>query len=70
MSATHYSEFFKLVAGGGEHRPYSYQERLAGGDGGCTCESMLIDIPTGMGKTNNIILSNLLSKIELNNTPR
>lgn len=31
--------------------PYNYQRRLAGGDEGHPCESQLISIATGLGKT-------------------
>ena len=43
---------FKLFFGGATgNSPYDYQARLAGGDGGVPCESQLISIPTGLGKT-------------------
>lgn len=37
--------------------PYDYQRRLAGGDAGRPCESQLISIPTGLGKTAAIALA-------------
>jgi hypothetical protein len=40
--------FFEGVTG---NAPYDYQARLAGGDDGVRCESQLISIPTGLGKT-------------------
>ena len=40
--------FFEGATG---HAPYDYQTRLAGGDDGVRCESQLISIPTGLGKT-------------------
>jgi ERCC4-related helicase len=35
--------------------PYDYQRRLAGGDAGRACESQLISIPTGLGKTSAVV---------------
>lgn len=43
-----FDEFFKAATG---NTPYNYQSRLAGGDAGRPCESQLISIPTGLGKT-------------------
>ena len=43
-----FKPFFKGATG---HAPYDYQTRLAGRDGGVPCESQLISIPTGLGKT-------------------
>jgi CRISPR-associated endonuclease/helicase Cas3 len=43
-----FSPFFERATG---NAPYDYQARLAGGDGGVRCESRLISIPTGLGKT-------------------
>lgn len=51
-----FSPFFRAATG---HTPYDYQCRLAcgeqsrtaGGDAGRPCESQLISIPTGLGKT-------------------
>jgi hypothetical protein len=40
--------FFEGATG---NAPYDYQARLAGGDDGVRCESQLISIPTGLGKT-------------------
>jgi CRISPR-associated endonuclease/helicase Cas3 len=36
---------------------FDYQRRLAGNDSGATCESKLIDIPTGLGKTAAVVLA-------------
>ena len=55
MPAT-YDDFFRTATG---NAPYDYQRRLAcgehgrtaGGDSGRPCESQLISIPTGLGKT-------------------
>lgn len=51
-----FSPFFRAATG---NMPYDYQRRLAygelgrtaGGDAGRPCESQLISIPTGLGKT-------------------
>lgn len=56
-----YSEFFK-AATGHEHSPYSWQERLATSE---TCESRLIDIPTGLGKTAGVVLAWLWNRLKV-----
>ena len=67
MSANRYSQFFK-IATGGECDPYPYQERLAGSDEGRShCESLLIDIPTGMGKTAAVTIAWLWNRVVLKN---
>jgi len=43
-----FKPFFEDATG---NAPYDYQARLAGGDDGVRCESQLISIPTGLGKT-------------------
>lgn len=43
--------------------PYDYQVRLAGGDEGRACESLLIDVPTGLGKTAAVVLAWLWNRI-------
>jgi Reverse gyrase len=43
-----FEDFFRSATG---NKPYAYQSRLAGGDSGRACESLLINIPTGLGKT-------------------
>lgn len=40
--------FFQTATG---NAPYAYQRRLDGDTAGCPCESQLINIPTGLGKT-------------------
>jgi hypothetical protein len=59
MSDTNYAAFFK-TATGGSHLPYDYQSRLALGQDdlpntGAACHSRLINIPTGLGKTADLI---------------
>ena len=55
-------------------RPYEYQVQLACGDhgmrsaddrrsNGSTCESMLIDVPTGFGKTSAVVLAWLWNRV-------
>jgi CRISPR-associated endonuclease/helicase Cas3 len=41
----------------GKPAPFDYQRRLAGGNAGGACNSQLISIPTGLGKTAAIIVS-------------
>lgn len=43
-----FDEFFHRATG---NAPYAYQRRLAGDTSGRSCESQLISIPTGLGKT-------------------
>lgn len=43
--------------------PYDYQRRLAGGDAGRSCESQLIAIPTGLGKTAAVVLAWLWNRV-------
>ena len=70
MTDPDFKEFFKQVAGGQkEHEPYPYQKRLAGAaednKGGRSCESLLIDIPTGMGKTAAVVMAWLWNRVIL-----
>lgn len=53
MSASHDAFFATATTPPGEspRSPYNYQRRLAGGDEGHPCESQLISLPTGLGKT-------------------
>ncbi len=73
MSSTSYTKFFKTVAGSGEFTPYPYQVRLASGGSGdetkgsAECESLLIDIPTGMGKTAAVTMAWLWNRVILKN---
>lgn len=53
-----YSDYFKTATG---HQPYAYQQRLAESD----CESRLISIPTGLGKTAAVILAWLWNRAHL-----
>ena len=52
--------FFKAASG---HAPYDYQRRLAGGDVGRACESQLINVPTGLGKTAAVVLAWLWNRL-------
>ncbi|MEX2043898.1 MAG: DEAD/DEAH box helicase, partial [Opitutus sp.] len=45
------------------HRPYDYQRRLAGDTDGRPCESQLISIPTGLGKTAAVVLAWLWNRV-------
>lgn len=51
-----FDDFFKAATGHAAG-PFDYQRRLAGDDTGCPCESKLINIPTGLGKTVAVVLA-------------
>ncbi len=53
--------FFHTATG---NEPYEYQIRLAGSDDGCSCESLLINIPTGLGKTAAVVLAWLWNRVQ------
>jgi len=55
-----FDQLFEAATG---HAPYEYQRRLAGGDGGRPCESQLINIPTGLGKTAAVVLARLWNRL-------
>lgn len=57
-----FEQFFK-AATGHEQGPFDYQSRLAGGDGVAPCQSLLINIPTGLGKTAGVVLSWLWNRL-------
>ena len=59
-----YRDFFNSATG---NEPYDYQSRLAGGDSGASCESKLINIPTGLGKTAAVLLAWLWNRVHLQN---
>jgi CRISPR-associated endonuclease/helicase Cas3 len=58
--------FRPFFGGATGHAPYDYQARLAGGDDGVPCESQLISIPTGLGKTAAVVLAWLWNRVHLN----
>ena len=60
-----FKPFFEGATG---NAPYDYQARLAGGDDGVRCESQLISIPTGLGKTAAVVLAWLWNRVHLNRT--
>jgi len=63
MRASRYSELFEHPT---EFLPNPYQERLAGGNGGLPCESLLIDAPTtGTRKTAAAVLAWLWNRVML-----
>jgi CRISPR-associated endonuclease/helicase Cas3 len=49
-----FEQFFEAAT---RHASYDYQRRLAGGDAGRPCESQLINVPTGLGKTAAVVLA-------------
>ena len=59
-----FEQLFEAATG---HAPYDYQRRLAGGDAGCPCESQLINVPTGLGKTAAVVLAWLWNRIQVGN---
>jgi CRISPR-associated endonuclease/helicase Cas3 len=59
-----FQHFFRSASG---HPPYDYQSRLAGSNSGTTCNSQLINIPTGLGKTASVILAWLWNRIQIQN---
>lgn len=61
-----FEAFFHAATG---NTPYAYQRRLACGELGQTaCESQLINIPTGLGKTAAVVLAWLWNRIAHPNT--
>jgi len=52
-----FSEFFQTATG---HEPYAWQIRLAEKP---ECQSRLIDIPTGLGKTAGVVLAWLWNRL-------
>ena len=60
--STGFDTFFSAAT---SHEPYDYQRRLAGGDQGRTAESLLINIPTGLGKTAAVVLAWLWNRVAL-----
>jgi CRISPR-associated endonuclease/helicase Cas3 len=58
-----FNRFFELATG---QRPYEYQVRLAGNDG-ADCHSLLINVPTGLGKTAAVVLAWLWNRVQLQN---
>ena len=62
MVSIGFDTFFAAATG---HEPFDYQRRLAGGDQGRTAESLLINIPTGLGKTAAVVLAWLWNRVVL-----
>jgi len=56
-----FADFFQAATG---NLPYDYQSRLAGGDSGTECNSRLINIPTGLGKTAGVVLAWLWNRVQ------
>lgn len=62
--ASQFSAFFKAACGPDQARtPYDYQSRLAN----LPCESRLISIPTGLGKTAAVVLAWLWNRVDQSN---
>lgn len=60
MSRLSFDTFFQTATG---NSPYDYQSRLAEGDTGRFCESQLVSIPTGLGKTAAVVLAWLWNRV-------
>lgn len=78
MNGVRFDEFFKMAMGNG-NAPYGYQCRLACGPdadaarpdslrGGSDCQSQLINIPTGLGKTAAVVLAWLWNRVHRQKT--
>jgi len=63
VSLPNFDQFFERATG---NQPFDYQRRFAGGNSGSACQSRLIDIPTGLGKTAAVVLAWLWNRVELN----
>lgn len=61
MSNVSFDSFFETATAG--QTPYDYQRRLAGNTAGRRCESQLISIPTGLGKTAAVVLAWLWNRV-------
>jgi CRISPR-associated endonuclease/helicase Cas3 len=64
-----FGQFFETATG---YTPYDYQRRLAGDAGQPRpCESQLINVPTGLGKTAAVVLAWLWNRLapSLNSQP-
>lgn len=64
-----FTAFFRAATGNSR---YDYQRRLACGDnraetGGTTCQSQLINVPTGLGKTAAVVLAWLWNRVQPQN---
>ena len=64
MNSPDFGRFFSGATG---HKPFDYQRRLAVGDSGTACQSQLINIPTGLGKTAAVVLAWLWNRVQLQN---
>jgi CRISPR-associated endonuclease/helicase Cas3 len=60
-ASTGFSNFFKAAT---DHEPFAFQTRLAGGDSDTVCNSRLINIPTGLGKTAAVVLAWLWNRVQ------
>ena len=68
MSRLPYDEFSRTATG---NRPYDYQRRLACDERNerleAECNSQLINVPTGLGKTAAVVLAWLWNCVQLQN---
>jgi CRISPR-associated endonuclease/helicase Cas3 len=60
--------FDRFFIGATSHEPFDYQRRLAGWDSGTACQSQLINIPTGLGKTAAVVLAWLWNRVQPQNS--
>jgi CRISPR-associated endonuclease/helicase Cas3 len=64
VNSPRFAQFFSDAT---SHEPFDYQRRLAGRDTGTDCQSQLINIPTGLGKTAAVVLAWLWNRVQLQN---
>jgi len=57
-----FDQYFSNATG---YAPFEYQRVLSGGNCGKNCDSQLINIPTGLGKTAAVVLAWLWNRVEL-----
>ncbi len=67
MNRTQFDDFFRAAT---THTPFDYQRRLAEADGSGIAESLLIDVPTGLGKTAAVVMAWLWNLVEERPCPR
>jgi CRISPR-associated endonuclease/helicase Cas3 len=66
MNSPLFDRFFNGAKG---HEPFDYERRLAGGGSGTACRSQLVNIPTGLGKTADVVLAWLWNRVRSSISP-
>lgn len=67
MRRTQFDDFFRAAT---THKPFEYQRRLAEDHGPGIAKSMLINLPTGLGKTAAVVMAWLRNLVEKRSCPR